>query len=95
MMELNKIYNEDCIATMSRLLNIDCILTSPPYNTKGHHGSDMSKHQKLYENYGDDMTEEEYSDWSCSIFDGFDKILKKNGTVLYNINYSSKEPWVL
>ena len=33
-MELNKIYNEDCLKTMAKMPNnfIDVIITSPPYN---------------------------------------------------------------
>ena len=34
MIELNKIYNEDCEATMSKMNDnfVDLIMTSPPYN---------------------------------------------------------------
>ena len=33
-MEINKIYNEDCLETMKRMPDnfIDVIITSPPYN---------------------------------------------------------------
>ena len=32
--ELNKIYNEDCLTTLSRMKNnsVDVVITSPPYN---------------------------------------------------------------
>ena len=35
MIELNKIYNEDCIEGMKRIPDnsVDCILTDPPYGT--------------------------------------------------------------
>ena len=95
MLELNKIYNEDCLVTMQKLNGVDCVLTSPPYNTQGHHGSDMSKYQQLYEDYLDNMTDELYSKWTCSLFEGFNRTLKNNGCVLWNISYSSKQPWVL
>ena len=95
MLELNKIYNEDCLNTMENLRCVDLVITSPPYNTQGHHGSDMSKHQQLYEDYLDNMTEEEYSKWTCELFSSFDKILNKDGCVLWNISYSSKQPWTL
>lgn len=35
-MELNKIYNEDCLVTMTKRISqesVDIVLTSPPYNT--------------------------------------------------------------
>ncbi len=33
-MEMNKVYNEDCLNTMTRMMNnsIDLVLTSPPYD---------------------------------------------------------------
>lgn len=36
MLELNKIYNEDCVVGMSKIENnsIDCVITSPPYFVK-------------------------------------------------------------
>ena len=36
MIEINKIYNEDCLETMSKMPNnfIDVVFTSPPYNRK-------------------------------------------------------------
>ena len=44
MIELNKIYNEDCLSLMKKMddSSIDCIITSPPY-----------MFQKEYDNYDD------------------------------------------
>ena len=42
-----------------------------------------------YDVFNDNMSEDEYIDWTISLFNGFDKILRKNGCVLYNISYSS------
>ena len=38
-MELNKIYNEDCLLTLGKMEDnsVDLIVTSPPYN-KGYYG---------------------------------------------------------
>lgn len=49
MIEINKIYNEDCLDTMKRMesCSIDCIITSPPYNKKGLNGD-----KKLEIRYG-------------------------------------------
>ena len=90
MNEVNKIYNEDCMKTMERLTNIDAVITSPPYNTSRKGATDLSTHQCRYEQYGDYLTDEEYIDWTIKIFEGFDKCLKKNGSVLYNVSYSSE-----
>ena len=96
MKEVNKIYNEDCMATMQRLDGmIDCVLTSPPYNTSRKWATDLSTHQCRYEDYNDSMTDEEYIDWTIELFDGFDKILKPNGSVLYNVSYSSENTWMM
>ena len=95
MNELNKIHNEDCMATMERLSNIDCVLTSPPYNTSRKGATDLKTHQCRYENYNDSMTDEEYIDWTLKLFGGFDKILRPNGSVLYNVSYSSENTWML
>ena len=35
-MEINKIYNEDCLETLNRMADnsVDCVITDPPYGTK-------------------------------------------------------------
>lgn len=90
----NKIFNEDCIVTMERMINegfkVDSILTSPPYNMtsrKGGH-SDTGR----YDVYKDWKTEEEYIDWMVTIFNNFDKILNTNRAVLFNFSYSIENP---
>ena len=35
------------------------------------------------------MTQEEYIEWTLKLFDNFDKILNKNGVILYNMSYGS------
>lgn len=88
MIELNHIFNEDCLVTMQKLNGVDCVLTSPPYNTSRKGATDLSTHQCRYENYNDSMTDEEYIDWTIRLFDGFDHVLKENGcgkTTLLNL----------
>ena len=43
-----------------------------------------------YDSYDDNMTNEEYSSWTINIFNLFNKILKPNGKVLYNISYGGE-----
>lgn len=74
---------------MAELENIDLVLTSPPYNTSRKCGK-LEDSSIRYETFNDTKTDEEYMDWTCDIFRGFDKILKKNGCVLYNLSYSSE-----
>ena len=95
-------YNEDCLKNMERMaeknFKIDLVLTSPPYATS----RSTVKTEKALETYNrrydiclDNMTDEEYYEWTCDIFRHFDKILSKNGVVLYNISYGSENPSVM
>ena len=97
MIELNKIYNEDCFETMNKIdeHSVDIIITSPPYNTSRKGATDLSTHQCRYEDYNDSMSDDEYIDWTISIFERFDKILNANGSVLYNLSYSSENTWLV
>lgn len=93
MININNIYNEDCLFTMSKMNNIfvDAIITSPPYNTsrKGSSLNGASANVR-YDEFDDCKTDDEYISWTIDIFKGYDKILKPNGVVLYNLSYSSE-----
>ena len=91
-------YNENCIDTMQKMISkdykVDIILTSPPYNT-----ARTSKTQRSIEHYEnrydihlDNMTSEEYCEWSVNLFNNFNKVLKDNGVILYNVSYGSEDP---
>lgn len=103
MLELNKIYNMDCIEGMKLLPNnsVDCIITSPPYNTgnrieywsnKKVNGKRVYKIEKRYDQYVDRKTDTEYIEWTIKLFESFDRIVKENGCVLYNISYGNETP---
>ncbi len=94
MIELNKIYNENCFETMSKMDKIiDVILTSPPYNTSRIGSSD--KYCTRYTEIDDNMTNEQYIEWSVNLFNAYDKILKENGCILYNLSYSSEKTYLI
>ena len=93
-----KIFNEDCFETMRRMVEkgvkVDVILTSPPYNT-----ARLCKTQRSIENYEnrydihlDNMTPEQYADWTVKLFEAFDSVLSPNGIVIYNISYGTENP---
>lgn len=89
---MNIIYNESCFDTMNRSElqgQVDCVITSPPYNTSRVGASD--KYSSRYDVFQDFKTDEEYIDWTCQVFNHYDKILKPNGCVLYNLSYSSEK----
>lgn len=85
-MEINKIYNEDCLLTMKRLDGkVNAVITSPPYNIIRPNSTDRG-----YDIYKDDKTNDEYIDWTLEIFKGYNAILEPNGVVLYNMSYGTE-----
>lgn len=96
MIELNKIYNEDNIITMDRIPDnfIDGIITSPPYNL-GKNPNHRRKDQIDYNLYKDDvdnLTPEQYLEIRLNEFKQFERILKSDGVICYNISYSGDNP---
>ena len=95
-----KIYNEDCICTMNSTLeakSVDLVITSPPYNNSrtSHTEYCMKTANCRYEEYDDNKTNGEYCDWICEVFHGYERVLKNNGVVLFNISYGSENPNVM
>lgn len=99
-----KIYfkNENCFTTLKNMVDanytVDIILTSPPYSTsrsKVKTEKAMDTYNRRYDICLDDMTSEEYREWTVELFNNFDKVLSKNGVVLYNVSYGSENPSAL
>jgi len=89
----NQIFCEDCAVTMRRMppQSVDLVLTSPPYNTA--RSCQDRYHSGRYDVYSEGLSEDEYGRWICGLFsDGIDKILKRNGCVLWNFSWSSESP---
>ena len=75
-----KIYNEDCFVTMSELPPkcVDVVLTSPFYNTNKKAGNsrtlnntsvkDNQYNYVRYDTHVDNMTDEEYCDFTTKLF---------------------------
>ena len=97
-MTTHKIYNENCFDTLKRLSDegkkVNVILTSPPYNTARCVNTERSREilNQRYDIHFDNMTDEEYHSWTKELFEEFDKVLEKNGVILYNISYGSENP---
>ncbi len=70
---------------------IDLVLTSPPYNMTKRKGGYADKITR-YDEYSDWKSEEEYIDWTITIFNGLNRVLKPNGIILYNFSYSIETP---
>lgn len=95
-MEINKIYNEDCFETMEKMeegnIKVDAVLTSPPYNTGRLTQTQRSidNHENRYDIHLDNKTEQEYLNWSIELFNRYEKILKQDGVILYNVSYGAE-----
>jgi DNA modification methylase len=87
--KVNTMYCESNLETMSKMTNefIECVLTSPPYNIFNTKAKDRG-----YDYYKDNKTDLEYIDWTIEIFNEFNRVLKKDGVVIYNMSYGSENP---
>lgn len=89
------IRNEDCRKTIKTMKNkgikVDCVLTSPPYNTsrKVRTDSEIKHRQSKYKYYSDNKPFQEYKDFIIDILNKCEEILKKDGTILMNLSYAS------
>lgn len=96
------IHNENCFDTMHNMPNnyIDVILTSPFYNTNKKSGSIRTLSNTKaktgqysyvrYDMHTDSMTDDEYCSFTINLFAEFNRILKTNGVVLYNLSYGNE-----
>ena len=79
MLEINKNYCGDTIELMKQMdaESTQLILTSPPYNASIR----KDNHKYPGGNYEDDLSDEEYVEWSVKIFKEYYRILKDTGTI--------------
>ncbi|MFW6225741.1 MAG: DNA-methyltransferase [bacterium] len=90
-MEINKIYNENCLVSLNRFSDksIDGIITSPPYNI-------ATERKDCYYDNGyseiDNLSEEQYISLRTSEFKEFSRVLKYRGVICYNISYAKENP---
>ncbi len=84
-MELNKIYNEDCLKTMERMNDnfLDLTITSPPYNLgKKHHTG--NKVFDSYDEYNDNLPEDVYQKKQIEMLNKLYRVTKQDGSLMYN-----------
>lgn len=90
MLKTNEIYLGDTIETMKLIddKSIQLILTSPPYN------SSVRKDNHKYPggNYEDDLSEEDYVNWSLEVFKQYERVLSDTGVIAYNMSYNTFFP---
>lgn len=91
MLELNKIYNEDCLLTMQRMSDdfVQHCVTSPPYNYNlrihtGKYTKRSTKEKTKYDgSFRDALTMDEYYEWQKEVIT--EMIRVSSGLVFYNI----------
>lgn len=93
MIEINKIYNEDCLETMSKIPDncIDLIITSPPYNKNFYTKKtkikvkDTSNFRTIdYDSFDDNLEPKDYAEWQTKILLECCRVLKNEGSIFYN-----------
>jgi DNA modification methylase len=92
MLEKNKVHVGDTIETMKLIDDkiIQAIVTSPPYRASVR--KDNHKYPDAKDVVNDDQTEEEYIQWMVDIFKQYERILKDDGTIAFNISYTTFAP---
>lgn len=95
MIEVNRIYNEDCLETLRKIEDdsIDLVVTSPPYN-KGFYADKNAKQSSVwnslngrkiaYDVFSDDMQPEDYENWQRKVLTECLRVLKPSGSIFYN-----------
>lgn len=103
-MEINKIYNQSCFDTMKQMQadnqTVDVILTSPPYCTPNDDArkntpEKFKNHVVFYDVFEGFESPEAYRKWTVDLFNSYDTVLKENGVVLYNLSYSTENPYLI
>ena len=76
----------DCLADLKLLPDnsVQCVITSPPYNKRGLHNGLLFPGQIVYDEYDDNMNEDEYEKWQIEILIEINRILKPDGSLFYN-----------
>jgi len=91
MIEINRIYNENCIDTLRRIPDnfVDLVVTSPPYNMnlRIRNGKYCSRQivkefSTKYEGFDDNMPIEEYYEFHLEVLR---ELLRVSGLIFYNI----------
>ena len=91
MLELNKIYQMDCLEGLKQLddNSIDLIITSPPYNKAGLNGKQIGKKWVGTIDYNgdvnvDNLPENDYQQWQLEVLQECYRVLKEDGSMFYN-----------
>lgn len=92
MIDINKIHLGDTIETMGKIDNksIQLVFTSPPYRASVR--NDRHKYPGGRDFVEDNQTEEDYIEWIVDIFKQYERVLKDDGVVAFNLSYTTFSP---
>jgi DNA modification methylase len=91
-LETNKIYCGDTVETMGKINEgtIDLILTSPPYLASIR--NDNHKYPGAKDQIKDNQSVDDYLEWIIDNFKQYERILKKDGVIVFNFSYTTFNP---
>jgi len=91
-LETNKIYCGDTVETMGKINEgtIDLILTSPPYLASIR--NDNHKYPGAKDQIKDNQSVGDYLEWIIENFKQYERILKKDGVIVFNFSYTTFNP---
>ena len=91
-LDTNKIYCGDTVETMNKLNeeSVDLILTSPPYLASIR--QDNHKYPGAKDQVKDNQSVDDYLDWIIENFKQYERILKKDGVLVFNFSYTTFNP---
>lgn len=91
---MGRIVCGDCLKVMAGMTekSVDLVVTSPPYNTSRGVQSEraMRNLERRYAGFDDDKGVDEYIEWTLERFEEFNRVLKDDGCVCYNVSYGSE-----
>lgn len=86
MIDINKIYQEDCLTTMSKMKDnfVDVVVTSPPYNIGNVRRNGHWKNKRIkYSDYSDNLKIDEYFAQTSKWINEMQRVTKHH--IFYNI----------
>ena len=91
-LETNQIYCGDTVETMGKINEgtIDLILTSPPYLASIR--QDNHKYPGAKDQIKDNQSVDDYLEWIVQNFKQYERILKKDGVLVFNFSYTTFNP---
>ncbi len=84
------IYHGDCRDVLPQVGNLECVVTSPPYNQSIDSFTQSGMHKetrwvgKISGGYSDQLEEGDYQAWQCNVLDLAAGALSPTGSIFYN-----------